>query len=219
MDDERLKMANTPTTRLAKIRNVRKDAKHPRSEAVPLSPSEGERAWVRGLPAPTHTEIARARTLREQSSSAEKLLRLMLRNERFSGYKFRRQHPFGKYTLDFYCAEARLVVETDGFQHGHPAQQKHDAERDAFLAQRDIVVKRIWNWRLRKEPQVVRDNLWMLLQERAPHPGNVKPAKRVTSRVLNPDQPATKTPHPALSPSDGERVDARTTHDKPNAPA
>jgi hypothetical protein len=80
-------------------------------------------------------------------------------------------------------------------------------------------VKRIWNWRLRREPQVVRDNLWLLLQERAPHPGNAKPARRVTSRVLNPDRPAGEAPHPALSPSDGERVNARTALDKPNTRA
>ncbi len=212
-------MAKITTTKLANGRGAQIQITRTVGEAVSLSPSEGERAGVRGIPAPTKEQIARARTLREKSSWAEKALWRMLRNERFSGYKFRRQHPFGKYTLDFFCAEARVVVETDGFQHGHPAQQRHDVERDAFLAQRGIVVKRIWNWRLRKEPQVVRDNLWMLLQERAPHPGNVKPVKRVTSRVLNPDRPATKTPHPALSSSDGERVAARTTHDKPNAPA
>lgn len=212
-------MANTPTTKLTTTRDARYGAKRPSSGAVSLSPSEGERAGVRGIPAPTKPQINRARTLRKKSSGAEKLLWRILRNERFSGYKFRRQHPFGKYTLDFYCAEARVVLETDGFQHGHPAQQQHDAERDAFLAQHGIVVKRIWNWRLRKEPQVVRDNLWLLLQERAPHPGNVKPARRVTSRVLNSDRPTTKTPHPALSPSDGERVNARLPHNQQNAPA
>ena len=210
-------MANASTTKLTTIRDARHRVARASGEAVTLSPSEGERAGVRGIPAPTKEQVARARRLREKSSWAEKLLWRMLRNERFSGYKFRRQHPFGEYTLDFYCAEARLVVETDGFQHGHPAQQQHDAKRDAFLANHGIVVKRIWNWRLKKEPQVVRDNLWMLLQERAPHPGNVKPAKRVTSRVLNPDRFTTKTPHPALSPSDGERVNARTVAGKSNA--
>ena len=210
-------MANALTTKLAKTHDARNGAHRPSGEAVPLSPSEGERAGVRGVPAPTKEQIARARTLRKKSSWAEKLLWRMLRNERFSGYKFRRQHPFGEYTLDFYCAEARLVLETDGFQHGHPEHQRHDAKRDAFLASHGIVVKRIWNWRLKKEPQVVRDNLWMQLQERAPHPGNVKPVRRVTSRVLNPDLPATKTPHPALSPSDGERVAARTVADKSSA--
>jgi very-short-patch-repair endonuclease len=212
-------MANTASTKLTKARDVLRRVARTSGEAVPLSPSEGERVGVRGISAPIKTHITRARTLRKKSSWAEKLLWQMLRNERFSGYKFRRQHPFGKFTLDFYCAEARLVVETDGFQHGHPAQQQHDAERDAFLAQHGIVVKRIWNWRLRREPQIVRDALWMLLQERASHPGNVKPARRVTSRVLNPDLPTTRTPHPALSPSDGERVSARTAHNKPNTPA
>jgi len=219
MENGKLRTANAATSKLTKVRDARNGAKRSRGEAVPLSPSEGERAGVRGVPASTEAQIARARTLRKKSSWAEKLLWRMLRNERFSGYKFRRQHPLGPYTLDFYCAEARLVVETDGFQHGYPAQQKHDAKRDAFLASHGIVVKRIWNWRLKKEPQVVRDNLWVLLQERAQHPGNVKPARRVTSRVLNPDRPTTKTPHPALSPSDGERVTARTTHNKLNTPA
>ncbi|TAK99242.1 MAG: DUF559 domain-containing protein [Verrucomicrobia bacterium] len=210
-------MANKATTQLTTTSDARRANTRPSGEAVTLSPSDGERVGVRGVPAPGKVQIARARRLREKSSSAEKVLWRMLRNERFSGYKFRRQHPFGEYTLDFYCAEARLVVETDGFQHGHPSQQQHDAKRDAFLASHGIVVRRIWNWRLKKEPQVVRDNLWMLLQERAPHPGNVKPAKRVTSRVLNPDRPTTKTPHPALSPSDGERVSARTPTDKSNS--
>ena len=210
-------MANAATSKLTTARDALHRVARTSSEAVSLSPSEGERAGVRGVPTPSEAQIARARNLRKKSSWAEKLLWRMLRNERFSGYKFRRQHPFGEYTLDFYCAEARLVVETDGFQHGHPEHQRHDAKRDAFLASHGIVVKRIWNWRLKKEPQVVRDNLWMQLQERAPHPGNVKPVRRVTSRVLNPDLPATKTPHPALSPSDGERVAARTVADKSSA--
>jgi very-short-patch-repair endonuclease len=212
--DGRLKMANAATTKLTR---TREQLARSSGGAVTLSPSEGERAGVRGIPAPTKTQITRARILRKKSSWAEKLLWRMLRNERFSGYKFRRQHPFGIYTLDFYCAEARLVVETDGFQHGHPSQQQHDAKRDTFLANHGIVVKRIWNWRLKNEPQFVRDNLWMLLQERAPHPGNVKPAKRVISRVLNPDRPTTKTPHPALSPSDGERVSVTNATGKSKA--
>ncbi len=207
-------MANAATPKLT---TTRREMKRTSGEAAPLSPSEGERAGVRGLSAPTENQIERARRLRKKSTWAEKTLWRMLRNERFSGYKFRRQHPFEDYTLDFYCAEARLVVETDGGGHGHPAQQRNNAKRDAFLANHGIVVKRIWNWRLQREPQVVRDSLWMLLQERAPHPGNVKPARRVTSRVLNPDRPTTKAPHPALSPSDGERVAARTSSDTSEA--
>jgi very-short-patch-repair endonuclease len=191
---------------LTTIRAARTKPNRANGEAVSLSPSEGERVGVRGVPAPTKVEIARARRLRAKSTWAEKTLWRMLRGERFAGYKFRRQHPFGEYTLDFYCAEARLVLETDGGGHGHPAKQQLDAGRDAFLATHGLLVKRIWNSQLRREPQVVRDNLWLLLQERAPHPGNVKPARRVTSRVLHPDYESGAAPHPALSPSEGERV-------------
>lgn len=190
-----------PTTRDVRIKLTRTN-----SAAVSLSPSEGERAGVRGLPPPTRSQIARARRLRRKSTWTEKELWRMLRGQRFAGYKFRRQHPFGEYTLDFCCAEAHLVLETDGGGHGHPERQKRDAERDAFLARHGLLVKRIWNSQLRRELQVVRDNLWALLQERAPHPGNVKPAHRVTSRVLHPDNGSGVAPHPALSPSEGERV-------------
>ena len=129
-----------------------------------------------------------ARRFRRKQSWAEKILWRLLRDQRFSGYKFRRQHPFGGYLLDFYCAEARLVIETDGPAHGYPERQKSDAQRDEWLRRHGIEVKRIWNWQLRRELEWVRFNLWKLLQERAPHAGNVQPERRVTSRVLNPDR-------------------------------
>ena len=31
-----------------------------------------------------------------------------------SGFKFRRQHAIDRFIVDFYCAEARLIVEVDG---------------------------------------------------------------------------------------------------------
>ena len=112
----------------------------------------------------------RARALRQHSTWAEKLLWRWLRDRRFSAYKFRRQHPAGPYTLDFFCEEARLSIELDGFQHGHPVQQARDAERTKFLATLGIKELRFWNGRLRREPQVVRDAIFAALQERAPHP-------------------------------------------------
>ena len=141
--------------------------------------------------------VSRARELRRKETWAEKKLWRLLRERRFAGYKFRRQHPYGKYYLDFYCAEARLVLETDGGGHGFPDQKAHDAERDACLQTNGILTKRIWNRQLLKELEWVRQDLWRLLQERAPHPENVEPEQRVTSRVLNPDKPiATRSPSP-----------------------
>jgi len=43
-----------------------------------------------------------ARVLRRKSTWAEKKLWVILRDRRFSAYKFRRQHKMGSYYLDFF---------------------------------------------------------------------------------------------------------------------
>ena len=111
-----------------------------------------------------------ARNLRRQNTWAEKLLWSWLRDRRFSVYKFRRQHSFGQYILDFFCVEAFLNIELDGSRHGFPEQQKLDAERDAWLARAGVKVLRFWNARLRREKEFVRETIWRELQQRAPHP-------------------------------------------------
>jgi len=93
-----------------------------------------------------------------------------LRDRRFSGYKFRRQHPLGIYYLDFFCEEAELNIELDGSQHGFPDQRKHDLEREKFLQSLGIKTLRFWNSRLRRDAKVVRDAIFNELQTRAPHP-------------------------------------------------
>jgi len=115
-------------------------------------------------------EITRARQLRQDETWAEKLLWRWLRDRRFSGYKFRRQHPLGSYTLDFFCEEAALNVELDGSQHGFPDQRKHDLEREKFLQSRGIKTLRFWNSHLRKNAPSIRDAIFQQLQARAPHP-------------------------------------------------
>ena len=72
--------------------------------------------------------------------------------------------------LDFFCREAWVDIELDGFQHGTREQQAKDVERDAFLEARGIKVLRFWNSRLRCEKDAIRDTIWRTLQERAPHP-------------------------------------------------
>jgi len=111
-----------------------------------------------------------ARILRKKPTWAEKLVWRWLRGRRFSGYKFRRQHPVGRYSLDFFCEEARLAIELDGGQHGFAEQRKHDAEREQFLASLSIKVLRFWNSRLRREAQAIRDTIFRELQARAPRP-------------------------------------------------
>ncbi|MGD0253790.1 MAG: DUF559 domain-containing protein [Verrucomicrobiota bacterium] len=122
-------------------------------------------------------DTQRARELRKKETWAEKLMWCWLRDRRFSSYKFRRQHPEGSYYLDFYCEEASLAIELDGFGHGHPDQQKHDAEREKVLTSQGIKVLRFWNSHLRRNKQSIRDTIFEELQKRAPHlqPDYTKP--------------------------------------------
>ena len=107
------------------------------------SPTPGERIKVRGpLPEPfkhrTRTAAARdfARQLRKNSTDAEKRLWRLLRDRRFSEFKFRRQYPCGIYFLDFFCTKAKLAVELDGGGHGFPDQRARDQTRNRFLARK-----------------------------------------------------------------------------------
>src|SRR5690606_6917053 len=59
------------------------------------------------------------------------------------GLKFRRQHPAGRYVLDFYCHEARLIVEVDGIAHDMGDRPEGDKVRDAEYIAKGFQVVRI----------------------------------------------------------------------------
>jgi very-short-patch-repair endonuclease len=80
----------------------------------------------------TTAEIQRrAKELRQRMTVAERYVWTMLRKQRQRGFHFRRQHPVGRFILDFYCAEAKLCIEIDGPIHDD--QRERDAERTAWL--------------------------------------------------------------------------------------
>ncbi len=86
-------------------------------------------------------------------SLAKQLRREMTKEERHLWYDFLRGYPvrfsrqkvLGKYIADFYCAEAKLVIELDGSQHYEPEEIQKDAERTAFLEGYGLTVIRIPN--------------------------------------------------------------------------
>jgi len=117
---------------------------------------------------PKQTSLARS--FRKRDTWAEKLLWTWLRDRRFTAYKFRRQHAFGPHILDFFCVEAFVNIALDGGGHGRPEQIEKDKQRDEWLEARGVKVLRFWNSRLRREKQPVRDTIFRVLQERAPHP-------------------------------------------------
>jgi len=103
------------------------------------------------------------RDLRRKSTDAERLLWGLLRNRRLEGFKFRRQHPVGKYILDFYCHEARLGVELDGGQHNDAEQHRKDNARSSFLAREGVTVIRFWNNEVLQQTEGVADKLLLAL--------------------------------------------------------
>ncbi len=69
--------------------------------------------------------------------------------------RFCRQKVLGKYIADFYCAEAKLVVELDGSGHYTEEGKQYDEERTAFLEAYGLIVLRIPNTEIHKNFQGV----------------------------------------------------------------
>ncbi len=86
--------------------------------------------------------VLRARTLRRQSTDAEKQLWRALRLK-LPGNKWRRQMPIGPYFADFACFAEKLIVELDGGQHA--VSVDYDERRRRFIEQRGYRVLRFWN--------------------------------------------------------------------------
>ena len=59
--------------------------------------------------------------------------------------RFSRQKVLGRYIADFYCAEAKIVIELDGSGHYTAEGKKYDEERTAFLEEYGLTVVRILN--------------------------------------------------------------------------
>ena len=85
-----------------------------------------------------------ARELRQPQTPAETTLWNLLRNRNLK-YKFRRQHPIDFFIIDFYCAEAKLLIEIDGSSHLEKEQQGYDQARTEYLEARGYKAIRFTN--------------------------------------------------------------------------
>jgi very-short-patch-repair endonuclease len=115
--------------------------------------------------------IDKARELRKAQTDVEALLWRRLRNRQLGGYKFRRQHPIGRFVVDFVCAEALLIVELDGGQ--HVDQTRYDNARTRWLMTRGYGVARYWNDDVVLRMEAVLEDILMRLTPlacAAPHP-------------------------------------------------
>ena len=107
-----------------------------------------------------------AKYQRRTSRSCEQLLWKLLRDRQRRGKKFRRQHPLGIYTADFYCAEAKLDVEVDGSPHQTIEGKRKDAVRDAWMLSQGIAVLRFDGWQVESQTQQVLECIDDMLRQR-----------------------------------------------------
>ena len=104
-------------------------------------PSYGkDRAWSKVPP----SHFGRARELRKEMTSAEKVLWSRLRGKQLS-IKFRKQHPIGLYITDFYARDVGLIIEVNGDTHFTPEAKSYDTVRTDYLSQLGLIVLRFTN--------------------------------------------------------------------------
>ena len=100
--------------------------------------------------------------------NARELRKNMTKEERHLWYDFLRELPvmvhrqkvIGNYIVDFYIAEAKLVIELDGSQHYEDEDHRKDIERDMFLQSQGMKVLRYANSDVNKNFQGVCQDIW-----------------------------------------------------------
>ena len=88
--------------------------------------------------------LDRRRKLRKNQTPQEEKLWWYLKDKRL-GVKFRRQHSIGRYILDFYCTEKKLIIELDGKIHEEEESREYDQVRDKFFKELGFIVLRFPN--------------------------------------------------------------------------
>ena len=79
--------------------------------------------------------------------------------------RFSRQKVLGKYIADFYCAEAKLIIELDGSGHYTEEGKRYDEERTAVLEEYGLTVIRIPNTEIHKNFRGVCEHIDRLVEQ------------------------------------------------------
>jgi lysyl-tRNA synthetase class 2 len=114
-----------------------------------------------------------ARNLRRNQTHAERTLWFRLRDRRLGGWKFRRQFPIYRFTVDFFCADAHLIIELDGGQHA--IRSVADAQRTKILEAMGYLVLRYWNNDVMQNTDGVLEDIYAALERHRPEPPHPHP--------------------------------------------
>ena len=114
------------------------------------------------------------------TKNAKELRKNMTKEERHLWYDFLKGYPLhflrqkviDDYIVDFYCHDARLIIELDGSQHYENAGQKADEARDSYLNSLGITVLRYSNADINLRFSAVCEDIWnkLKLSEKKPSP-------------------------------------------------
>lgn len=96
-----------------------------------------------------------ARRLRKKMTFAERIMWDELKNRRQFKFRFRRQHPFNIFILDFYCHELRLAIEIDGDIHLEKEVGEYDDSRTHDIEKLGIKLLRFTNEQVTEQRSVV----------------------------------------------------------------
>jgi very-short-patch-repair endonuclease len=110
--------------------------------------------------------FARAQQLRRTETPAEKILWKHLSNKKL-GVKFRRQHPFHLFIMDFYCHELKLAIEVDGGIHLIKENRVYDEMRSDLIGEFGIQVIRFTNDEILSEIEVVLQKIRSIIRARS----------------------------------------------------
>jgi very-short-patch-repair endonuclease len=91
----------------------------------------------------TPSTLEKARHLRNKMTTEEIMLWEKLKGKQICNLRFRRQHPINIFIADFYCHEAKMVIELDGKI--HLKTKEYDKERTSIIQDFEIEVLRFTN--------------------------------------------------------------------------
>src|SRR5207249_12215165 len=93
---------------------------------------------------------------------------MRLRDRQVNGFKFRRQQPIGRYIVDFFCPECRMVIELDGGHHSRQVQA--DQRRTDYLTKVGYRVLRCWDNEVLTNTEAVLQKMADELNHPSPQP-------------------------------------------------
>ena len=101
-----------------------------------------------------HKQLETRRFLRKNSTVAERMLWVKLKNKQL-GARFRRQYGIGYYIADFCCPRKKLVIEIDGGIHENEDLRFYDQERQETIEELGFTVLRFTNGEVEKNIDTV----------------------------------------------------------------